>query len=80
MIQRIARFDAVIDGANANPMATWVSAGSPVYPSQSLIFAQLAASVVEPVPLTLAPAGADAVTATLVLQPFAMARVRFATA
>jgi xylan 1,4-beta-xylosidase len=70
----------LIDGANANPMATWVSAGSPVYPSQSLIFAQLAASEVEPVPLTLAPAGVDAVTAQLVLQPFAMARVRFAAA
>jgi len=70
----------LVDGANANPMAAWVAAGSPLYSPPSVVFAEMAASAVNVVPLAVAPAGAGAVSVMLTLQPFAVARVRLVTA
>jgi len=67
----------LIDSTHANARAVWEAAGSPTYSSRALVLAQLAASELVPEALALAPAGANAVTATVTLQPFAMARVRF---
>ena len=67
----------LIDANHANPLAAWVAAGSPLYSPQSVIFSELAASQLVPQPLALAPAGADSVTATLTLDVYAVARLRF---
>ena len=69
----------LIDAANANPMAAWIAAGSPLYSSSQVIFTELAASQVNVVPLAVTPAGDGAVSVTVTLQPFAMARVRVTT-
>ena len=68
----------LIDAGHANPLATWVAAGSPTYSPPGVIFSELAAAQVVPQPLALAPAGAGAVSATFVLDVYAMARLRFA--
>ena len=67
----------LIDSANANPLAAWTAAGSPLYSSPAVILTELAASQLVPQALTLTPVGADAVRATVMLLPFAMARLRF---
>jgi len=66
----------VLDDAHANPMSTWIAAGSPTYSSPALIFSEFAASQLTPEPIALTAAGADAVSVTVVLQPYAVARVR----
>ena len=70
----------LIDSSNANPMATWLAAGSPTYSSKALILEEMAASQLVPTPLALTPAGAGTVTATVTLQPYAVARLRIALA
>ena len=70
----------LIDADHANPMATWLAAGSPLYPRAAEIAAEEAASQLEPLPLALEAVGADAVRASFTLQPYAMARLRFAAA
>ena len=58
-------------------MATWLAAGSPLYPRAAEIAAEEAASQLSPEPLALEAVGADAVRASFTLQPYAMARLRF---
>ena len=68
----------LIDDAHANAMAAWSAAGAPLYSPPQVILEELAASQVAPARIALANAGAGAVSATITLAPYAMARVRFA--
>ena len=70
----------LIDSTHANPYAAWVAAGSPLYPDAAEIAAETSASALVAAPLALTPAGADAVTATVTLEPWAVGRVRFTAA
>lgn len=69
-----------IDASHANPMAMWEVAGSPLYPRAAEIASEAAASTLVASPLALTAAGADAVTAVVTLEPFAVARIRFTAA
>jgi xylan 1,4-beta-xylosidase len=66
----------LIDDAHANAMAAWAAAGAPLYSPPEVILEELAASQVAPARIALANAGAGAVSATIALSPYAMARVR----
>jgi len=67
----------LIDAGHANPMAVWLAAGSPLYPRAAEIAAEEAASQLVAEPLALEAVGADAVRASFMLGPYAMARLRF---
>ena len=66
----------LIDGTHANPYATWLAAGSPLYPGSDEIEAEVAASVPLPMSLSVESAGAGSVRVTVILASYALARVR----
>ena len=66
----------LIDDTHANPYATWRAAGSPLYPMQDEIEAEMAASAVIPMTLAVEAVGSGSVRVRVSLQPYSMARVR----
>lgn len=67
----------MLDSVNGNAQVVWQAAGSPTYPSQAEVAAELAASQLVPQPLTLVPAGQGAFSCTVQLEPYGSARIRF---
>lgn len=65
----------VVDATHTNPMAVWEAAGSPLYPPESEIASELAASALQPQQVAIDPA-THAVNVTL--PPYAFARLTFA--
>ena len=66
----------LIDDTHTNPYATWLSAGSPLYPAADEIAAEAATSVPVPMQLRVEAAGAGSVRVNVTLGSYAMARVR----
>jgi len=66
----------LIDDTHVNPYSTWLAAGSPVYPTMDEIEAEMASAAVLPSVLEIHASGSGGVQMTVLLQPYAVARVR----
>jgi hypothetical protein len=59
-------------------MAVWLSSGSPLYPNKTEIAAEIDASELIEIPISLSSTGPGVVIAIISLEPWAVARGRFA--
>jgi xylan 1,4-beta-xylosidase len=76
VVPKVATLDR-IDSTHANPRAAWDAAGGPNYCSPTEIAAELAASQLIGEDLALTLNADSSLTATLTLEPFSVARIRF---